>query len=44
SLRYEKANNQFLRAAVLKNAVMLPAAEDWEVFADIRKRKDNFKG
>ncbi len=44
SLRVEKETNPFLRAPALKGAVMLPNAEDWEAFADIRKRKDNFKG
>ena len=43
TLRLEKDTNPFLRAPALKGAVMLPNAEDWEVFADIRKRKDNFK-
>lgn len=44
TLRLEKETNPFLRAPALKGAVMLPNAEDWEAFADIRKRKDNFKG
>lgn len=44
TLRQEKETNPFLRAPELKGAVMLPNAEDWEAFADIRKRKDNFKG
>ncbi|MEZ5960389.1 MAG: hydroxyacylglutathione hydrolase [Hyphomonadaceae bacterium] len=44
TLGVEKATNPFLRAPALKAAVMLPEAEDWEAFADIRKRKDNFKG
>ena len=44
TLRQEKETNPFLRAPALKAAVMLPNAEDWEAFADIRKRKDNFKG
>jgi len=43
-LSQEKATNPFLRAPALKAAVMLPNAEDWEAFADIRKRKDNFRG
>jgi hydroxyacylglutathione hydrolase len=42
-LRVEKQTNPFLRAPELKGAVMLPNAKDWEAFADIRKRKDNFK-
>jgi hydroxyacylglutathione hydrolase len=44
TLRIEKETNPFLRAPELKGAVMLPNAEDWQAFADIRKRKDNFKG
>lgn len=44
TLLLEKQTNPFLRAPALKGAVMLPDAEDWEAFADIRKRKDNFKG
>jgi hydroxyacylglutathione hydrolase len=44
SLRVEKETNPFLRAPALKGAIMLPNAEDWEAFADLRKRKDNFKG
>jgi hydroxyacylglutathione hydrolase len=34
----EKQTNPFLRAPAL-----LPGIEAWEAFADIRKRKDNFK-
>jgi hydroxyacylglutathione hydrolase len=44
TLRVEKETNPFLRAPLLKGAVMLPNATDVEAFADIRKRKDNFKG
>lgn len=44
TLRVEKETNPFLRAPELKRAIMLPNAQDWEAFADIRKRKDNFKG
>jgi hydroxyacylglutathione hydrolase len=44
TLRQEKETNPFLRAPELKGAVMLPNAQDWEAFADIRARKDNFKG
>jgi hydroxyacylglutathione hydrolase len=44
TLRVEKQTNPFLRAPLLKGAVMLPNATDVEAFADIRKRKDNFKG
>jgi len=39
TLRVEKETNPFLRAPAL-----LPNAADWEAFADIRKRKDDFKG
>ena len=44
TLAQEKATNPFLRAPELKGAIMLPNASDWEAFADIRSRKDNFKG
>lgn len=44
TLRLEKQTNPFLRAPELKGAIMLPDATDWEAFADLRKRKDNFKG
>lgn len=44
TLRVEKETNPFLRAPLLKDAIMLPNAADWEAFADLRKRKDNFKG
>lgn len=37
-LREEKETNPFLRAPLL-----LPDRADWEAFAEIRKRKDNFK-
>jgi hydroxyacylglutathione hydrolase len=43
SLRVEKETNPFLRAPLLKDAVMLPNATDAEAFADLRRRKDNFK-
>ena len=39
TLRVEKETNPFLRAPSL-----VPGVADWEAFADIRKRKDNFKG
>jgi hydroxyacylglutathione hydrolase len=42
-LRQEKATNPFLRAPLLKRAVMMPDAADWEVFGEIRARKDRFK-
>lgn len=43
-LRQEKDTNPFLRAPALKGALMLPNATDWEAFADIRERKDRFRG
>jgi hydroxyacylglutathione hydrolase len=43
SLDLELRTNPFLRAPLLKNSIMLPNAEDWEAFADLRKRKDTFK-
>jgi hydroxyacylglutathione hydrolase len=43
TLRVEKETNPFLRAPLLKDAVMLPNATDVEAFADLRRRKDNFK-
>jgi len=44
NLRVEKATNPFLRAPLLKAAIAMPNAQDWEAFAEIRSRKDNFKG
>ena len=44
TLAEEKSTNPFLRAPQLKGAIMLPDASDWEAFADLRKRKDTFKG
>jgi hydroxyacylglutathione hydrolase len=44
TLRQEKATNPFLRAPLLKEAIAAPNAQDWEAFAEIRSRKDNFKG
>jgi hydroxyacylglutathione hydrolase len=44
SLRLEKATNPFLRAPLLKAAIAMPNAQDWEAFAEIRRRKDSFKG
>lgn len=38
-LRQEKATNPFLRAPQI-----VPNVAAWEAFADLRKRKDNFKG
>lgn len=43
-LRKEKETNPFLRAPALKQAIDLPNAQDWEAFAEIRARKDRFKG
>jgi len=42
-LRREKETNPFLRAGELKAALDMRDAADWEAFAHIRKRKDNFK-
>lgn len=44
TLRVEQETNPFLRAPLLKGAIMKPDATDWEAFADLRARKDNFKG
>jgi hydroxyacylglutathione hydrolase len=44
TLSQEKATNPFLRAPLLKDALATPNAQDWEAFAEIRSRKDNFKG
>lgn len=35
----EKATNPFLRAPLLKHALAMPDAEDWEAFKELRKRK-----
>lgn len=43
SLGLEMATNPFLRAPQLKGAVGLEGAEDWEAFAEIRRRKDEFR-
>jgi hydroxyacylglutathione hydrolase len=43
TLRVEKATNPFLRAPLLKRAIGMENASDWEAFGEIRKRKDNFK-
>ena len=42
-LGQEKATNPFLRAAQLRTSVVSPDAADWEAFAELRKRKDNFR-
>lgn len=44
TLRLEKETNPFLRAPLLKQSLGLSGASDWEAFAEVRKRKDNFKG
>lgn len=44
TLRLEKETNPFLRAPQLKRAIGMPDAEDWQAFADLRSRKDTFKG
>jgi hydroxyacylglutathione hydrolase len=44
TLKREKETNPFLRAPLLKGAIMKPNVEDWEAFADLRARKDAFKG
>lgn len=43
TLAAEKATNPFLRAPALKAAIGMSEAQDWEAFAEIRKRKDAFK-
>jgi len=42
-LDVELRTNPFLRARELKGSIMMPDATDVEAFADLRKRKDNFK-
>jgi hydroxyacylglutathione hydrolase len=42
-LREEKATNPFLRAPELKASLGMRDAEDWEAFAEMRRRKDNFR-
>lgn len=44
TLELEKATNPFLRAPLLKPTLGLEGAADWEAFAEVRKRKDAFKG
>jgi hydroxyacylglutathione hydrolase len=44
SLDTELKTNPFLRAPQLKSAIMKPDATDVEAFADLRVRKDSFKG
>jgi hydroxyacylglutathione hydrolase len=43
TLDVELRTNPFLRAPLLKHSIMRPDATDVEAFADLRKRKDNFK-
>jgi hydroxyacylglutathione hydrolase len=43
TLDQELRTNPFLRAPQLKHAIMLPNATDVEAFAEMRRRKDNFK-
>lgn len=43
TLSVEKATNPFLRAPLLKAAIGMPNAQDWEAFGEVRLRKDNFK-
>jgi hydroxyacylglutathione hydrolase len=40
----ELKTNPFLRAPQLKHSIMRPDASDVEAFADLRRRKDTFKG
>lgn len=42
TLAQEKATNPFLRAPLLKRAIGLPNAADWEAFGEVRKMKDKF--
>jgi len=44
TLRLEKETNPFLRAPLLKASLGFAGAADWEAFAEIRRRKDTFKG
>lgn len=43
TLQQELETNPFLRAPELKAAIGMATAEDWEAFAEIRRRKDSFK-
>jgi hydroxyacylglutathione hydrolase len=43
TLAAEKAANPFLRAPVLKARLGMADAPDWQAFAALRTRKDNFK-
>ena len=44
TLSKEQATNPFLRAPALKHRLNMANADDWEAFAELRKRKDTFKG
>lgn len=44
TLAQERETNPFLRAPLLKRAIGMPDASDVEAFAEIRARKDGFKG
>jgi len=44
TLRLEKQTNPFLRAPQLKASIGKAGAEDWEAFAELRSRKDSYKG
>lgn len=44
NLRQEKNTNPFLRAPLLKAAIGMEHAQDWEAFGEVRRRKDVFKG
>lgn len=44
TLAIEKQTNPFLRAPALKATFVGADAADWEAFAELRKRKDTFKG
>lgn len=42
-LALEKQTNPFLRAPHLKASIGMANAPDWQAFAELRQRKDNFK-
>ncbi|MBY0563495.1 MAG: hydroxyacylglutathione hydrolase [Hyphomonadaceae bacterium] len=43
TLAQEKATNPFLRAPLLKGALGMAGATDWEAFGELRRRKDVFR-
>jgi hydroxyacylglutathione hydrolase len=43
TLAQEKETNPFLRAPMLKAAIGLKDAQDWEAFGELRRMKDNFR-